>query len=110
MAVCPTTAVTLCGEMSSNSGLCAGIPFCAVGCTFCSDKFDSTETVKNQEKTYDYYFGKIKTEMKLYQFLIIVQVNNLRKEENEKYRELDNTFLHIFFQFFISMRQIKNQK
>lgn len=61
MAVCPTTAVTLCGEMSSNSGLCAGVPFCAVGCTFCSDKFDSTETVNQQEKTHNYYLGLTET-------------------------------------------------
>jgi hypothetical protein len=43
-AVWPTTAVTLCGEMSSNSGLCTGVPFCDVGCTFCSSKPDSIET------------------------------------------------------------------
>lgn len=52
-AVCPTTAVTLWGEMSSNSGLCTGVPFCDVGCTFCCDKLESTET---RTKTWIFIF------------------------------------------------------
>lgn len=55
MAVCPTTVVTLWGEMSSNSGFCVGVPFFDVGWTFCSGKLGAIETKTKKKKPKNEY-------------------------------------------------------